>query len=63
MSDYTINSTDTNEYADGGRDETLWEEDIIDTEIPLDDMIPGAEGEYGNPRPEYSEDGFREDLD
>ncbi len=62
MSDFTINSSDTNEYADGQRDENLWEENILDTDVPLDDLVPEAVGEYGNPRPEYSEDGYRKDI-
>lgn len=59
FSDYTINSSDTNEYADGDRDENLWEEDLLDVDIPDDDLIPEAAGEYGGQRPEYNEEGYR----
>ncbi len=61
LNDYTIDSTENNEYAGSERDENMWEENILDTEVPLDDMIPEARGEYGNPRPEYSEEGLRDD--
>lgn len=61
--DRTIDSTDTNEYADGQRDENFWEEDIVDTEIANSDIIPSAVDELGQtPRPEYEEDGFRENI-
>lgn len=63
ISDRVIDSTDNNEYADGDRDENFWEEDIIDTEIPVDDTIPGGLDETGEGhRPEYHEEGFREDI-
>ena len=63
FADRTIDSTDNNEYADGDRDETLWDADIVDTEIPLDDAIPDALDEYNeSPRPLYSEDGFRRNI-
>lgn len=62
-SDRTVDSTDNNEYADGDRDETMWEEDIVDTDISVDDTIPGGLDETGEgQRPEYSEEGFREDI-
>lgn len=62
-SDRIVDSTDNNEYADGDRDETLWEEDIVDTDIPVDDTIPGGlDGTGEEQRPEYSEEGFREDI-
>lgn len=61
--DRTIDSTDTNEYADGMRDENLWDEDIVDTRIAGTDLIPGAvdELEEGE-RPIYEEEGFRTDI-
>lgn len=62
-SDRVVDSTDNNEYADGDRDETLWEEDIVDTGIPVDDTIPGGLDESGEgDRPEYGEEGFRENV-
>lgn len=30
-------TTDTNEYATGINDENEWEEDILDSDVPLDD--------------------------
>ncbi|MCL2561388.1 MAG: hypothetical protein FWE10_03585 [Rikenellaceae bacterium] len=61
--DRTIDSTDNNEYADGERDETLWDTDIVDTEVPVDDAIPDALDEYNEgSRPLYSEDGFRKNI-
>ena len=32
-------TTDTNEYATGLNDENEWEENIIDSDIPLDDYL------------------------
>lgn len=61
--DRVVDSTDNNEYADGDRDETLWEDDLVDTEIPeADDIIEAEETKGERPRPEYNEEGFREDI-
>ncbi|MDR0907434.1 MAG: hypothetical protein LBM63_02315 [Rikenellaceae bacterium] len=59
--DRQILSTDNNEYAEGLNDENLWEEDILDTDVPLDDDI----GEFCSTldehhRPLYSDTGFDE---
>jgi len=58
--DRIVDSTDTNEYAEGLRDENLIEEDLIDTEVATEDRIPGAVNETaeGN-RPLYDEEGYR----
>ncbi len=58
MSDYTINSTDNNEYSGGERDENLWEESLMDVDIPTDDSLSIQE----DPRPEYDEQGYRENI-
>ena len=61
--DRVADSTDNNEYADGDRDENLWEEDIVDTDIATDDAIINGEEDKGEgERPEYSEAGFRKDI-
>lgn len=58
--DRMINSTDTNEYAEGLRDETLLQEDLIDTNIPLTDTIPdGLRETREEDRPLYNEEGYR----
>ena len=61
-SDRVINSTDTNEYAEGFRDETLVDDSLVDVEIPLSDEIPEAinENQEGE-RPIYNEEGYRRD--
>ena len=38
--DRTVLSTENNGYAGDERDETLVEDDLVDTEIPVDDRIP-----------------------
>ena len=38
--DRTVLSTENNGYAGSERDENLIEEDLVDTEIPVDDRIP-----------------------
>ena len=58
INDYTVNSTDNNEYADGDRDENLWFEDLFDTDIPEDDLF----SDESRPRPEYAENGFHKDM-
>jgi hypothetical protein len=60
--DRQIFSTDNNEYAEGLNDENLWEEEILDYDVPLDDEI----GEYCSTldehrRPLYTENGFDEE--
>ncbi len=63
ISDRVIDSTDNNEYADGDRDENFWEEDILDTEISMDDPLSDGLDETGDGRrPEYGEEGFRRDI-
>ena len=44
------------------RDETLIDENLVETELPLADRIPGAvrETEEGD-RPIYDEEGYRND--
>lgn len=60
--DRTINSTDTNEFATGLRDETLLAEDLVE-EVSLDDMIPRGVNESGlDDRPLYNESGMSDDL-
>lgn len=54
--DRMIDSTENNEYAENLRDETLIEENILDTEIPIDDIIPDIVRETREEdRPLYSE--------
>lgn len=58
-SDRVIDSTDTNEYAEGLRDETLAEEYLIDTEVALDDFVPdGVNENQEGERPLYNEEGY-----
>ena len=46
----------------GERDENLIDEELLETEIPLDDRIPDAAHEDGeNDRPVYDEEGYRHD--
>lgn len=56
--DRAIDSTDNNEYAGGERDETIWEDELIDVNIPIDDTISDAIDEEGEmERPIYDENG------
>lgn len=58
--DRTILSTDNNGLAGNQRDENLWEEDLIDTQIPVDDRIPdGVDEIVEDDRPVYDEQGYR----
>ncbi|UEA87343.1 hypothetical protein [Alistipes senegalensis] len=58
--DRTILSTQNNGFAGDERDENLIEEDLTDTEIPLDDRIPDGIGEIvADDRPVYDEEGYR----
>lgn len=60
-SDRVIDSTDTNEYAEGLRDETIAEEYLIDTEVSIDDEIPqGVNETQEGDRPLYDEQGYDE---
>lgn len=60
--DRTVISTDNNGFAGDERDETLIDENLVETEIPLDDRIPGAVHEAEeNDRPVYDEEGYRND--
>lgn len=60
--DRTVISTDNNGFAGDERDETLIDENLVETEIPLDDKIPGAVHETEeNDRPVYDEEGYRND--
>ena len=57
--DRTVDSTDNNEYAEGLRDETAWDEEIIDTERAIDDEIPdGVDETREDERPLYDESGY-----
>jgi hypothetical protein len=58
FSDRHILSTDNNEYADGLNDENEWEENILDSEIPLDDDISDWYDDPEDSREEYNETGF-----
>ena len=60
--DRTVISTENNGFAGDERDETLIDENLVETEIPLADRIPGAvrETEEGD-RPIYDEEGHRND--
>lgn len=60
--DRTVISTENNGFAGDERDETLIDENLVETEIPLADRIPGAvrETEEGD-RPIYDEEGYRND--
>lgn len=60
--DRTVLSTDNNGLAGNERDENLWEEDLVDTQIPLDDRIPdGVDEIAGDVRPVYDEEGYHHD--
>ena len=51
-----------NGFAGGERDENLIDEELLETEIPLDDRIPDAAHEDAeNDRPVYDEEGYRYD--
>ena len=60
--DRTVISTENNGFAGDERDETLIDENLVETEIPLADRIPDAvrETEEGD-RPIYDEEGYRND--
>lgn len=59
ITDRIIDSTDTNEYAENMRDETMWEQSLIDTELPESEYIPDMTGETGeDDRPVYEESGY-----
>jgi len=60
--DRTVISTENNGFAGDERDENLIDENLVETEIPLADRIPGAvrETEEGD-RPIYDEEGYRND--
>lgn len=61
-SDRTVISTDNNGFAGNERDETLIDENLLETEIPLDDRIPDAAHEDAeNDRPVYDEEGYQND--
>lgn len=57
--DHLVDSTDTNEYAEGLRDEDLAESYLYDTDVAVDDYIPDGvnENEDGD-RPLYDEQGY-----
>ena len=58
--DRIIFSTRNNGCAGNERDETLIEENLIDTEIPTDDRIPdGTDEIVEDDRPVYDEEGYR----
>ena len=60
--DRTVISTDNNGFAGNERDETLIYENLLETEIPLDDRIPDAAHEDAeNDRPVYDEEGYQND--
>ena len=60
--DRTVLSTENNGYAGSERDENLIEEDLVDTEIPVDDRIPdGIDEIVEDDRPVYDEEGYRHD--
>ena len=60
--DRTVISTENNGFAGGERDENLIDEELLETEIPLDDRIPDAAHEDAeNDRPVYDEEGYRYD--
>lgn len=60
--DRTVISTENNGFAGGERDENLIDEELLETEIPLDDRIPDAAHEDAeNDRPVYDEEGYRHD--
>jgi hypothetical protein len=52
-------STDTNEYATGLNDENEWEENIVDTEVPMDELIDDyLSGDNSDDPWLYNETGF-----
>lgn len=58
-SDRTILSTGNNGFAGSERDETLIEENLVDTQIPTDDRIPdGTDEIVEDDRPVYDEQGY-----
>ncbi len=59
-SDRQIMSTENNGYAEGVRDESLWQEDILNSEMPLSDGIPDPEDDKTGleSREVYNEEGF-----
>lgn len=58
--DRTVLSTENNGLAGSERDENLLEEDLIDTQIPVDDRIPDGVNEIvEDDRPVYDEQGYR----
>lgn len=58
--DRTIFSTDNNGFAGNERDENLVEENLVDTEIPIEDRIPdGIDEIVEDDRPVYDEEGYR----
>lgn len=61
-SDRRIDSTDTNEFANGMRDENLLAEDLVEDaveDVSLDDEIPDAVNENRDEdRPLYDESGM-----
>ena len=60
--DRTVISTQNNGFAGTERDETLIDENLLETEIPLDDRIPDAVRETEeSERPVYDEEGYRND--
>jgi len=60
--DRKINSTDNNGYAEGFRDENLLQKDLLDTEIPEDDLLPEEMHETGEKnRDIYNEEGYTHD--
>lgn len=60
--DRTVLSTDNNGFAGSERDENLWEEDLIETRIAVDDRIPdGVDEIVEDDRPVYDELGYRHD--
>lgn len=60
--DRTVISTDNNGFAGNERDENLIEENLVETQIPIDDRIPDAVHETSErDRPVYDEEGYRND--
>lgn len=58
--DRTVDSTDNNEYAGVMRDENLWDDDLIDTDVLISDRIPDEAGETRDAdRPIYDEQDYR----
>ncbi len=53
-------STDNNEFAEGVRDETRWDSDLVDIDIATDDVLSNTlDEDLRNDRPLYDEEGFR----